>query len=71
MSQTKTLSWVEATTSTLIGLAVAFTTQLLVFPVFGIYVPITTNLYISSIFTGVSVVRGYLVRRLFNRLGVK
>lgn len=69
MSQSIKGSALEAVTSTVIGWYVALATQLLVFPVFGIHVAFNTNLLISVIFTVVSIIRGFLVRRLFNSLG--
>lgn len=68
MSQSKRMSALEAATSTGIGLVVAYTTQVIAFPFFGIHGTSTsTHIGLTVIFTGVSLVRGYLVRRLFNR----
>jgi hypothetical protein len=61
------MSAVEAVISTAIGYIVAVTTQLVVFPVFGLAVGVWDNLGIGLAFTVVSVARGYLVRRLFER----
>ena len=69
MSQSIKGSVLESVTSTVIGWYVALSTQLLVFPLFGIYLEFNTNLLISVIFTVVSIIRGFLVRRLFNSLG--
>lgn len=66
--QTKTQSLIESTTNTMIGFGVALATQLVVFPCFGIKVSLSDNILIGSIFTLVSILRGYLVRRLFNRM---
>ena len=65
--QTKLGSLTEVVVSTTIGYTVALATQLLVFPVFGVYVPLETNVTLAVIFTFISVVRGYFVRRLFNK----
>jgi hypothetical protein len=70
MSQTKLGSWVEVTTNVAIGFSVALTTQLAVFPLFGIHIPIEDNLQISTLFTAVSILRSYIVRRVFNRLRI-
>jgi len=69
--QSRKHSLIEAITSTAIGYSVAVTTQCIVFPWFGLYVPLTQNLLIGGIFTVVSVARGYAVRRLFNWIGEK
>jgi hypothetical protein len=62
------MSAVEAVVSTAIGYIVAVATQMVVFPVFGLAVGVWENLSIGLAFTAVSVVRSYLVRRLFERL---
>ena len=66
MSQSRTGSMVEACTNVAIGYGVAMATQLTVFPLFGIHIPLTADLAIGAIFTAVSLVRSYLLRRLFN-----
>lgn len=70
-SQKKRHSLVEAILNIAIGLGVALVVQLLVFPLFGIQIPMSAHLGIVAIFTAVSVVRSYYVRRLFNYLHVK
>ena len=64
--QSKWMSVVETCASTAIGFAVALLTQILVFPWFGLHPSLGENLWITVIFTGVSLVRGYAVRRFFN-----
>lgn len=66
VSQSKKMSLLETATGTLIGYIVALITQLLVFPWFGIQTTGTQNLTIALIFTVVSLIRSYFVRRLFN-----
>ena len=66
--QSRYMSAVEAVVSTAIGYIVAVATQFVVFPVFGLRVGVIENLGIGLAFTVVSVVRSYLVRRLFERL---
>jgi len=41
--------------------------QIMIFPLFDINVPLGSNLGIGVWFTAVSIVRGYCVRRWFNR----
>jgi len=69
MSQTKRMSLVETLTSTAVGYGVAVATQAAVFPLFGIEASTADHLLIGALFTVVSIARGYLVRRLFNRVG--
>lgn len=68
MSQKKRHSFLEACISTAIGFGIAYTTNLLVMPLFGFQITHGQNFWITCIFTGISVIRGYGVRRLFNLL---
>jgi hypothetical protein len=68
MAQSRRLSLIEAITNTVVGYILAVATQLAVFPYFGLQVGILENLWIGLIFTCVSVLRGYALRRLFNGL---
>lgn len=67
MSQSKEQSLKETVISTFIGLAVSLITQILVFPLYGMEVSFNQNIQITIIFTLVSIVRGYFVRRYFNK----
>lgn len=71
MKQSKLMSFVETFLSTIIGLGVALTTQLVVFPLFGWNPSLATNLAITAIFTIVSIARQFLVRRLFEALHIR
>lgn len=66
MTQTRLGSLIEAVMNVLIGYGVAILSQVLVFPLFGIYVPLRTNLWIGAWFTLISLVRSYIIRRWFN-----
>lgn len=66
MNQTKLESLVESIVNILIGYGVALLSQLVVFPVFGIHVPLSTNLWIGAWFTVISLARSYVIRRFFN-----
>ncbi|WP_417536367.1 hypothetical protein [Methylophaga sp.] len=65
--QSKKHSLVESLTNVLIGYLVALFSQLLIFPFFGIHVPLSDNLLIGLWFTIISIVRSYTLRRFFNR----
>lgn len=65
--QSKRQSLIETVTSTFIGLVVSFLTQIIVFPIYNLEVNFSQNLQITLIFTVVSILRGYVVRRVFNR----
>ena len=66
MSQSRMQSALESLTNVAAGYLVAVGTQSIVFPLFGIYVPLADNLAIAVVFTGVSLVRSYMLRRFFN-----
>jgi hypothetical protein len=59
------MSLIEAIANVVVGFCVAVTTQVLVFPVFGLEASLSENLAIGCIFTVVSIARSYALRRLF------
>ncbi|HIK86999.1 MAG TPA: hypothetical protein EYG07_00735 [Alphaproteobacteria bacterium] len=65
--QTKKKSLIESITNTVIGFIIALTVQLIIYPIMNIEVRISQNLIITSVFTIVSIARGYLIRRVFNK----
>ncbi len=64
--QTRVESFVETVINVILGFFIAFFSQLLIFPWFGINIPVTTNLKLGLIFTVISIIRMYAVRRWFN-----
>lgn len=66
--QTKKISFIESLTNTLMGLLVSFLIQLIIYPVMNIPVRLEQNIIITLVFTGASIGRGYIVRRIFNKL---
>ena len=66
MEQTRVESLFESVINILIGYFVALLSQLVVFPLMGIHVPLSTNLWIGFWFTLISLVRSYVIRRWFN-----
>jgi len=66
VTQTKTISFIESLSNTLIGLGVGITSQIIIFPMFDIYVPLKTNIGIAGWMTFVSILRSYIIRRWFN-----
>lgn len=65
MKQSRRHSLIESMTNVVIGYVVALGSQLIIFPVFDIHIPLSDNLLIGLWFTGISIVRSYLVRRWF------
>ena len=68
MKQSRIMSLVEAAANVVVGYVLAIATQIVVFPWFGIAAALGEHLAIGLIFVGVSLIRGYLLRRLFERL---
>ena len=69
MSQTRLGSFIEAWGNVLVGFGINYAANLLVLPLFGFKVTMTAALGIGVIFTVISVVRSYVLRRVFN--GIK
>jgi len=66
MKQTRTASLGESVTSTAIGFVVSMVILEAVNRLWGLSLSLTDNVAITSLFTIASVLRSYLVRRLFN-----
>jgi hypothetical protein len=69
MSQSKFTNLIESATNILIGYWCAVLTQLIVFPVMGINVSFKKNMMIGLVFTLISLLRSYVIRRIFNHFG--
>ena len=69
MSQSKFTSLIESAANILIGYWCAVVAQLIVFPIMGIDVSLNKNLMIGLVFTLISLLRSYVIRRVFNRFG--
>jgi len=69
--QSRLFSLIETIANVSIGWGIAFITQIIVFPIFNINIPMQDNILISVIFTGVSIIRGYTLRRIFNYFVVR
>jgi hypothetical protein len=68
VKQTRLMSLIEAITNVVVGYGVAVVTQMLVFPVFGLHTTLAQNLKMGLIFTGVSILRSFLLRRIFENM---
>ena len=65
--QSKKHSIIESVANTVIGLVTSFIIQLIIYPLLDIPVSIGQNIIITFVFFTVSIIRGYLIRRLFNK----
>lgn len=66
MNQTKKQSLIESITQTIIGMIVSLCIQLVIYDVLNIKVTFTQNLIITFVFLLSSILRGYIIRRIFN-----
>lgn len=71
MNQSRVMSMVEAATNVVVGYVLAIATQIVVFPWFGIETGLAEHMTIGLVFVGVSLVRGYLFRRMFEAIRVR
>lgn len=69
--QTKRGSVMEVLLNIAIGYGISYTANAMILPMYGFTISHSQNLQIGVIFTAISVVRGYYIRRLFNYLWVK
>lgn len=68
MTQTRLGSFIEAWVNVLIGFGINFAANLVILPMFGFTsLTLKNNLYIGLLYTVISVIRSYAVRRWFNR----
>lgn len=69
MSQTRAGSAVEALVNTGIGFVIALAAQVWIAGWYGLNTSFAQDLGITTFFTGISILRGYAVRRFFNWMG--
>lgn len=68
--QSKLGSFAESLINILIGFGIALGSQILIFPLYGVHIPLHDNVMITLWFTIISIVRSYSLRRIFNRITV-
>jgi hypothetical protein len=66
VSQSKLGSFIEAWVNVAIGFSINFAANLLIFPMFGMHISLSNNFLMGCIYTLISVVRSYAIRRWFN-----
>ena len=61
-------SWAESWSNIAIGFAINYLANILILPLFG-FKSLTwkTNIYLGIIYTGISLLRSFCIRRWFNR----
>ena len=68
MTQTKLGSFAEAWANIFVGFTVNYFANLLIFPLFGFHISLEANFVMGLIYTVISLVRSYVLRRWFNGL---
>lgn len=68
MSQTKLGSAAEAWANIAVGFTINYFANLAIFPLFGFHISLEANFLMGAIYTVISLVRSYVLRRWFNGL---
>jgi len=68
MRQSRRMSLLESLINVAVGYGVAVLAQVMIFPLFGLEVALSDNLAIGAIFTAISIVRSYTLRRVFEEI---
>lgn len=71
MRQSKRMSFLESLINVTVGYGVAVSAQIAIFPMFGLHVALSDNLAIGAIFTAISILRSYTLRRIFEEIRVR
>jgi len=71
VKQSRLMSAVESGVNVAVGFGIAVATQAVVFPIFGLHASTSDHLAIGAVFTVVSVIRSYCLRRVFEAIRVR
>mgnify|MGYP003679782670 FL=1 len=66
MKQSKLDSALESITNVCVGFTINFTANMLIFPIFGWSISIEQNILLGALYTAISLVRAYAIRRAFD-----
>ena len=66
--QTRRHSFIESCVNVAIGYLVAVGSQTVILPLFGIAISLGESAEMALWFTGISIVRSYVLRRIFNHI---
>jgi hypothetical protein len=66
--QSRKHSLLESVTNIAVGLVVAFISQIIIFGFYGVRLSYAENVEIVLWFTAVSLIRSYVLRRVFTRI---
>ena len=68
MAQTKTGSFIEACANIVVGFSINWVANILILPLYGFMITRTQAFSMGCIFTVISLLRSYVLRRWFNGL---
>jgi hypothetical protein len=68
MTQTVKGSLAEAWFNIAVGFTINYFANLCIFPLFGMHISPLNNFWMGCIYTSISLVRSYILRRFFNRI---
>lgn len=71
MSQSKMHSFLEANVNTFVGMVINLSASFVLYPLFGMEGSAVDYIGLTAIFTALSILRGYVVRRWFNKKQTK
>ncbi len=71
MKQSRIMSLIESVANVIVGYRVAVLTQILIFPGFGLQVMLVQNLKLGMVFTVLTIVRSFTLRRVFEAIRVR
>ena len=65
--QLKRHSLIESISNVAVGYGIALLSQIILYPIYNIHVSIFTNIYLGLWFTVISIIRSYVLRRIFTK----
>ena len=66
MNQSRLGSLIESLINVVVGFSINFGANMFIFPLFGFHITPSANLALGAVYTVISVVRSYCIRRWFN-----
>ena len=66
--QTRTGSIIESCANVAVGFGINFTANMLIFPLFGFHISAGANFLMGVLYTFISIIRSYCLRRIFNKI---
>jgi hypothetical protein len=69
--QNRLNSFIESIANVVIGFFINFIANICILPLFGFNITINQSIHIGLIFTLISIIRSYLIRRWFNKVIIK